>query len=142
MSKSHDYAWAAGFIDGDGWMRIEKRSCGGHYARIGACQVQKRPLDKLQELFGGKIAIKSLAGRNRKDNFNRKQQYLWTCSTKQAVECLTKIRPYLIHKSEVADCILEFYQTIDSTRKVRVTEEIYSKRCELADKCKYINSLD
>ena len=79
MSRSHQLAWAAGFIDGDGFITIQNRSqmvngkkYTGYYVRLGCCQASEVPLKELQRLFGGVIREKN-AGPN-KENYNRKTQ--------------------------------------------------------------------
>jgi hypothetical protein len=143
MSKSHQLAWAAGFIDGDGFITIQNRNqtvkdkvYKGHYLRIGACQANKLPLEELQRLFGGKIIIKN-SGPN-KEGYNRKTQFLWCLSTAQAAEVIEQLLPYLIHKKEVALLGLEFQATMSN---FRVTPSVWDRREELKSKIQTINSL-
>ena len=49
MIAIRDLEWAAGFLEGEGSFS------GGRWIRIGAAQVQKWPLERLQRLFGGSI---------------------------------------------------------------------------------------
>lgn len=143
MSKSHRLAWAAGFIDGDGFITIQNRNqiinekqYKGHYLRIGACQASKKPLEELQTLFGGNITIKN-SGPNR-EGYNRKTQYLWCLSTAKAAEIIEQLLPYLIHKKEVALLGLEFQKTMSN---FKVSEETWDKREDLKQQIQTINSL-
>ena len=143
MSKSHQLAWAAGFIDGDGFITIQNRNqtikgkvYKGHYLRIGACQANRTPLEELQKLFGGNINIKN-SGPN-KENYKRKTQYLWCLSTAKAAEVIEQLLPYLIHKKEVARLGLEFQSTMSN---FKVTDEVWNRREELKSKIQAINSL-
>ena len=145
MSKSHQLAWAAGFIDGDGFITIQNRNTKhkdkvytGTYLRVGACQASQKPLEVLQTLFGGSIRVKN-SGPN-KDNYNRKPQWVWTLSTEEASNCLKQILPYLVHKREVALLGLEFQLTMQKT-KGTLPEDIVNKRLELQNKVAYLNSL-
>jgi hypothetical protein len=144
MSKAHRLAWAAGFIDGDGFVTIQTRKStvnnkiyNGTYLRVGCCQASQTPLLELQSLFGGSIRPKN-SGPNR-ENYNRKPQWLWTLSTASAKEALEQMLPYLIHKKEVAQLGLEFQQTM-SQNKQALSEETLAYRLELKNKIQSINS--
>ncbi len=129
MSKSHKLAWAAGFIDGDGYMKLQKRGGGrmsSHYVLLGASQVNIKPLQQLQSLFGGNIRKKN-SGPN-KDGFNRKQQYVWTVCTQKALDAIEQIYPYLIHKDDVAKLLLEYGKTIRSSNTRKISQEVYDSR--------------
>ena len=136
MSKSHEFAWAAGFFDGEGWIKIQSRGGNyiGYYLRIGVCQVKKEPLLKMQKIFGGNVRVKQQA------IGNRKLQYIWTLSTKQAAEALVSMLPYMVHKNDVAEVALEFEKTIGLTGQ-RVSQETQLYRTLLADKIMALNSL-
>ena len=145
MSKSHQLAWAAGFLDGDGFITIQNRNqkingkiYSGQYLRIGACQASLLPLEELKRLFGGTIRSKN-SGPN-KEGYNRKEQWIWQCSTNSAKEALTQLLPYLIHKKTVACLAIEFADTMGTTQKV--SEEILNKRIKLQQEIKEINSRD
>jgi hypothetical protein len=145
MSKSHRLAWAAGFLDGDGFITIQNRNQNisgiiykGHYLRIGACQANITPLEELKSLFGGTIREKN-SGPN-KEGYNRKQQWIWQCSTRSAKEALVQLLPYLIHKKTVACLAIEFADTMGTTQKV--SEEILEKRIKLQQEIKELNSRD
>lgn len=144
MSKSHRLAWAAGFMDGDGFITIQNRNqrvngkqYTGHYLRVGACQALLSPLEELQNLFGGTIRPKN-SGPNR-EGYNRKPQWIWCLSTQQATEALTQLLPFLIHKKKVAELALEFQSTMGTTQKV--SEKITEFRSSLQTQIKDINSL-
>lgn len=144
MSKSHRLAWAAGFMDGDGFITIQNRNQNingkqykGHYLRVGACQALVEPLEELQSLFGGTIRPKN-SGPNR-ENYNRKPQWIWCLSTQAATDMLKQLLPFLIHKKSVALLAIEFQSTMGTTSKV--SDEIYKMRSELQQQIKDINSL-
>lgn len=145
MSKSHRLAWAAGFIDGDGFITIQNRNTiingkkyTGHYLRVGACQANEAPLKELQNLFGGSVRTKN-SGPN-KEGYNRKEQFIWTLSTNQAAEALKQLIPFMIHKKDVALLGVEFQETMQTTK--RVSEETKTYRALLQNKIKALNSLD
>lgn len=144
MSKSHRLAWAAGFIDGDGFITIQRRNqkvgdktYESLYLRVGACQSSKVPLEELKKIFGG-----SIRGKNNGPNplgYDRKPQWVWTLSTNSAKEALVCLLPYLIHKKEVALLAIEFQETMGTTKKT--SEEVKLYRSILKDKIQKINSL-
>lgn len=145
MSRSHQLAWAAGFIDGDGFITIQNRNTKykdklytGTYLRIGACQANLKPLEMLQSIFGGSIREKN-SGPN-PHNYNRKQQWVWTLSTQQAVEALQQMIPYLVHKREVALIAIEFQNTM-SKDKQGLTEDIVEIRKQYQSDIQHLNSL-
>jgi len=146
MSKSHRLAWAAGFIDGDGFITVQNRKSKvngkeytSSYIRVGACQANKVPLIELQKLFGGNIREKN-SGPNR-EGYNRKQQWVWCLSTQQAKSCLQQLIPFLLHKKEVSLLAIEFQETMQKN-KGKLTEDIKTYRAVLKDKITAINSKD
>ena len=145
MSKSHRLAWAAGFMDGDGFITIQRRNqkvketvYTSLYLRVGACQAQQAPLQELQSLFGGTIRVKN-SGPNR-EGYNRKEQWVWTLSCNQAKDALVQLVPYLIHKKSVALIGIEFQETMGTTKKT--DEDTKLLRELLKNKIQEINSLD
>lgn len=145
MSRSHRLAWAAGFIDGDGFITIQNRTTKhgdkvykGHYLRVGACQASILPLEELQNLFGGSIRPKN-SGPNR-EGYNRKPQWIWTLSTAEASEALTQLLPFLLHKKRVALLALEFQSTMGTNKKT-TSEEVFLKRVQLQNDIAEVNAL-
>lgn len=128
MNLSHELAWAAGFFDGEGWIKIQKRGGDylGYYLRIGINHVKPEPLYKLQKLFGGNIRYDD------KVFGNRKPRHTWTLSTKAAYEALLKLRPYLHNKIEETNIALTFQSTVGAQGS-KVPEEIQVYRKELAE---------
>lgn len=78
MSGTTDLAWAAGFLEGEGFFGNE--SNGGGF-RIAARQNDRAPLDKLQRLFGGPICVVS----QRSNKLARQSSIFdWTVSGERA----------------------------------------------------------
>jgi len=137
MSKSHELAWAAGFFDGEGWIKIQRRGGEylGYYLRMGINHVKKDPLDKMQKIFGGSIRLdENVTG-------NRKPRHVWTLSTAQSAEALKQMMPYLANKNNVAELALEFQATVGN-RGEGVSNETQLYRALLADKIRHLNTLD
>lgn len=93
-------AWAAGFFDGEGSILIMNPSPKtGFRLRISCAQkIHRRPIDKLQSIWGGII---------REDS---RKIFTWKASGRQAMEFLQDILPYLnlTVKNEQAAIAIEF----------------------------------
>lgn len=139
MAKSHEFAWAAGFFDGEGWIKIQKRGSTnnkylGFYLRVGINHVKKDPLEKMHKLFGGSLRYDTNV------RGNRHPRWVWTLSTKQAEHALRCMTPYLLNKHEEAALALEFQGTVGQRGQV-VPKEVQLYRYLLADRIKHVNSL-
>jgi hypothetical protein len=100
-----DCAWAAGFLEADGCFLIFRRSGAaqqrqGPRPAINAYQIDARPLERLVELFGGRIYQQQRTGRGVKQ---------WQLlAHADVVACLTAIIPYLVGKREHAETLLAY----------------------------------
>jgi len=78
--------WAAGFFEGEGDLSIDfSQSRNGYGGRVSASQSVREPLDRLVELFGGKVYQRKLDG-----------NYFWTLNCKNALPFLEQIHPYIV----------------------------------------------
>jgi len=50
-----DWAWAAGFFDGEGNVASRDNSSGGRQIKVQVTQKDRRVLEKIQSIFGGNI---------------------------------------------------------------------------------------
>lgn len=107
-----DLAYAAALIDGEGHIGIVKRlSQNNTYClRIEVANTFKAMPDWLLSKFGGGISKKVKGQTTGVDN--RKDSYVWFCSTRTACSFLKLVLPYLIVKKEQAKIALEFQTTI------------------------------
>ena len=146
MSDTHKLAWAAGFIDGDGFVTIQERNSTvngkryrGFYLLLGVNHVAPAPLYELQKLFGGNVVHVKL--KKNYDGFNRKDRYTWKVNCQQAREALLQLMPYLVNKIEVAQLGIDFQNTF--TGKVyKVSDELHEHRRNFKIKIMELNSLD
>lgn len=100
-------AYAAGFFDGEGHIRITKHSKRGSYMlNISAVQATEEPLPLFVELFGGTVSKRIVLYKGQP-----KQLYTWQTSSKQAEIALRMMRPFLIVKAVEADMAFEFRST-------------------------------
>ena len=104
MTRKEQVAWAAGFVDGEGCITIQKSYApskqGWHAMSLMMRVTQKRrqPLDTLASLFGGEV--KPMRSRPYFD---------WTLSAAHTASALREMLPYLVLKRDQADLALEFY---------------------------------
>ena len=66
MRNTRNFAWAAGFLEGEGCFECDLHNG----IRVSASQVQRWPLEYCERIFGGKIFIRKAWG-------NNKQQFRW-----------------------------------------------------------------
>ena len=103
--------YIAGFFDGEGNIDIRYRTTtGGRYDRFelrcAISQVCRKPLDKIQTLYGGSVAERRGGAIH---------HYVITGA--QANVFLKAIRPFLLVKADEADVALDFYQLIEKTKE-------------------------
>lgn len=96
-----DYAWAAGFIDGEGHFGCRKTKFGTYQISIQVHQKGREPLDRLQAIFGGKVYITGREG-----------IYKWSIQKAETVQdAVSKLWPYLTEvKRQQASAAEERYQ--------------------------------
>jgi hypothetical protein len=75
---SRDIGWVAGFLEGEGYFSWNRTAIS-----VQASQVQREPLDRLQQLIGGRINGPYATG-------NQSPYYRWSlCGTRAAELCMT-----------------------------------------------------
>lgn len=95
-------AWAAGIVDGEGYIRVEKYK--QQRGRVRVDNTDIRILEKLKEYYGGKIYQNI-----RKNRPNSKPCWFWVITGIKTIDFIKCIYPYLISKKEQADVIISFY---------------------------------
>lgn len=89
-------AWAAGFLEGEGHINVQLRK-GKSFIGVSVAQVYRSPLDRMQELFGGKVY-----GPYGPYSTNKQAYYQWTAYNDEAVSAIDEMLPYLLRKGEQA----------------------------------------
>ncbi len=111
MNRQESIIWAAGFVDGEGNINIQRysstrgrrhRPCYNLLLQVD--QTSPDPLEKLKGLWGGRISKK------KPQNPRWAPQWHWWVSGKDAAQALAELRPYLLVKRDQADIALEFAQ--------------------------------
>lgn len=95
MSRSaEEIAWAAGFLEGEGWFAY-RGSRGGQPTdkmRVGAGQVNREPLERLQRMYGGRLHKRTSVTQ---DGANRRAWWGWELTDRTAILALTEeMRPW------------------------------------------------
>ena len=103
-----DLAYAAGFFDGEGHIRIQQHSarCRTFMLQVTATQATLFPLDWFQEHFGGTVSSRLQGYRG-----EQRAQYTWQASSAVAERFLLAILPYLQVKRDEAELALQFRKT-------------------------------
>ena len=124
-----DIIWAAGFIDGEGCIKISRQKVSygfkyRHIMQLHVTQKVKFPLKTLSKLFGGKI-YKSTD--NRHVGHSR---YEWCISGPAAFKALRILQPYLKLKQDECDIALyaEKYFVANLNKDIfKSRQRMYSK---------------
>lgn len=126
-----DAAWAAGFIDGEGYIGIT-REYNPKYQKtyykvtLMVGQVHLLPIEKLQLMFGGKVSHRD----NKHQGF-----WTWRVSGENAYSAIRYILPYLVAKKRQAELLLQFGEINPARNQwgqtMPITAEVESHRREL-----------
>ena len=108
------YEYIAGFFDGEGYIQLGIRSPGGHsrspyYLTISMANTHRGVLDEIQKMTGGVVRFYP------SKRLNVKSHYRLALYTRQALNFIKAVQPYLIVKKEEADLAIAFYEHIEST---------------------------
>jgi hypothetical protein len=138
MGTQTQYAWAAGFFDGEGCVSLHSQ---GRYtvARIVLVQKDIRPLLKFKQVFDLTETLGIVTRENRRHDY-----YRLTLSGQTAADVLTKMLPYLSLKREVAEVALDLQVSVvrysPKERSAGLPDSEMQYRKSLVDKAKYLNS--
>ena len=110
-----NYAWAAGFMDGEGCILIAKGRTNGtatYYSlQVSASQVDPAPLYRLRGIFGGSVCL------TRPGSGNQSPIYRWVISARLAAPALVLMQPYLLVKGREARLAIR-YQRYKASRGI------------------------
>lgn len=99
MNKE-DLAWAAGFFEGEGHVKAAKRGKNKWFA-VEVAQVYREPLDKLVNIFGGKVY-----GPYGPYSSNKQAYYQYIIYGQPGRDAVALMRPYLFRKGDQVDAAL------------------------------------
>lgn len=134
VPTEEDKAYAAGFIDGEGYVGALKKRDGVYVApRIAVSQVANAPLEFMRQRWAGTVGFHS------KVQENRRPAYQWVLGNK-ALVCafIDDIYPFLMVKSEQALLVHELAQLPNLIRG-QDNSKLIGKRNELYEKLRDLN---
>ncbi len=105
-----DAAWAAGIVDGEGYIIISRaknkyRNNTSYFTLVLAVEMQdKGAIEKLHGLFGGSVTLRPKSETRKA----KRDAWIWRCGGPTAQTALETILPYLVVKDEQANLALEF----------------------------------
>jgi hypothetical protein len=103
-----DWAYAAGFFDGEGHIRIQQHStrCRTMMLQVSLTQATQTPIDWFAEMFGGTWKARLVRYKD-----GPKTQYNWQASSAVAERFLRGVLAHLRCKRDEADLALKFRAT-------------------------------
>jgi hypothetical protein len=111
--KPTQLAYAAGIIDGEGCIRVNRTRNGVPVIRVHVTNTDARLTRTLHEWFGGYVWMEAKAYMP-----NAKIRYVWEVSARKAAAFLGLVRPYLVLKQEQADLALAIQATKVARNKI------------------------
>jgi hypothetical protein len=110
VQQMMDLAWAAGFIDGEGWIGIARQTRKGydtitHRVKVAITQNNLEVLEHLKNVIGESGAINK---GQRTPKMNR-QTYALVFDSNHALNVIRKIRPFLKRKIHEADAVIAMW---------------------------------
>ena len=101
-------AYSAGFLDGEGHIRIQthSRRCRTTMLSVSAVQLTELPLDWFKAHFGGTVKKRWTSYRN-----SKRPLWTWQVSSMQAERFLLRVLPYLQVKKAEAELALQYRAT-------------------------------
>ena len=113
MNFSELCAWAAGIVDGEGYIGIyPRKDFDSYHTEVTVANTDKKMVDKLKSLWGGVVFLRKSRGDKYKDIFE------WQIKHRGIVPFLKNILPFLVVKKEKALLLLEL-QTRMSCKNYR-----------------------
>lgn len=117
--QEKDLAYIAGFIDGEGCIRIGvSKNSRNPSLQVNASNSVIAPLEFIQTLFGGSIYVWEHT------NIKWKTSYRWAIYGRQGAIVLKSILPYLIIKKRQALLGIEYVLLSDRMKKARIIYEL------------------
>jgi hypothetical protein len=117
MPLKEDYIYFAGFIDGEGCIRVNNAP------RLHITNTNEQIILWIKDTFGGYVWAESKSYIP-----NAKIRYIWELSSRKLLKLLIEIYPYLKIKSKQAKLVIDYYESgvtrhpsnIIKTNKLRI----------------------
>lgn len=105
-------AYFAGLIDGEGYISIRAQTTGVCRPMVRVNMTCEETVRRLHDHFGGYFGKKAVEVRP-----NRKPQWTWEATFKNAHNVCEALRPYLVTKAAAADAVLQHYKSKQAPSK-------------------------
>lgn len=127
--KQTSLAYAAGLIDSDGCIAIEKREPANYRLKVFVTNTDGRMLDWLKNNFGGHVRIHhKRVGNTNKQKSTWKDSWNWIKLGGNASKFLNEIYPYLVIKKQQAKIAILFCDTMTQGGRNTVTKKLLKTR--------------
>lgn len=100
-------AWAAGIIDGEGWISVFENRTGNYRLEVGVNNTDPRMCRKLLEMFGGNKLVLF-----KTTNPKHRPFWKWQLLGRNCKPFLQAVLPYLVCKKDQAEIALCFIETV------------------------------
>lgn len=141
MEENMEIRYLAAIIDGDGDIGINKSNERRYRIILEVGNTSELLVHYLQKTYGG-----NAHGPYKSKHKNRKDRFLWKCSTKEAIKIIKQIEPYLIIKQEQATLALEAWEETFkwdySRRKREIPKYAIDKREYYYRQMRLLNKMD
>ena len=129
-----DKAWAAGFLDGEGYIGALRSGQSAYIGtRVAVSQVVVEPLLFLRDRWGG------IVGEHGTYQLNRRDSFQWVLSNKTMVaRFLVDVMPFLIVKRQQAGVLLEL-ATLPKLVRGQQDDELVARRLALYAELRRLN---
>ena len=129
------FAYAAGYIDGDGCFYLGKtiqkpKMITVYEYSIQAVSVKKPVLDHFKEVFDGYI-------RKKPSKVNHRDAFCWTIKGPQAVQLAEHMLPYLVDKQSQCRLFIQYAKLIYRNKFRTVDETLIQKRNDLINNIRW-----
>jgi len=131
-----ELAYAAGIVDGEGYIAIVKQprtNHGGYLLKVVVSNTDIKLMEWFILHFGGK-----LGEQEHRANPNWKVAYIWSLYGLEAANFLKLIQPFMLLKSPQVDLVLEF-ASLGYYNHSGIPEDVVYERMELANMVSMLN---
>jgi len=116
MSET-DYAWAAGFFEGDGAVGFyDRKHRPEKYWKVRVFNSDEAIIERFKELFGGVICFRKLKGTKTGKYRRKKDGFEWGVSHQKALKFARRILPYVV--GEKKNKLLEIIKYYNEGRNI------------------------
>ncbi|MCI0349121.1 MAG: hypothetical protein L0Z53_06810 [Acidobacteriales bacterium] len=138
MLTNEERAYAAGIVDGEGYLGVNRHGDGkdGYNYQVNCTVVSStlRLLEFLQTRWGGSVHVKPLS------SFGKKPAWQWRIASIKADKFVTDIYPHLLVKKEQAKLLRTFQELVRQNKHRPRTSAYLDMQAKIHRKVKELNS--